>query len=163
MTRGLAIALALLAVMPGPTSAVAQSRPSSGTVEARVSALAAKLRCPVCQNLSVQDSPSKVATVFRGRIRELVLAGRSDEQILDFFVARYGDWILLAPPKRGIALTVWLAPALVLGAGLAIAVGSVRRWTARGRRLEAAGHEHPAALAEARATLSALERETASR
>lgn len=147
----------VLVVLLAAAPAVAVGAPRD--VDARVKRIVAQLRCPVCQNLSVQDSPSKVAGAFRERVRQLVVAGRSDQQVLDFFVARYGDWILLSPPKRGIALIVWLAPILLLAGGLALAVATVRRWTARGRRLQAAGQARPEALAQARATLATLERE----
>jgi cytochrome c-type biogenesis protein CcmH/NrfF len=108
-------------------------------MERRTAALAAQLRCPVCRQLSVRDSPSKVARTLCVRIRELVASGRSDEEVRDFFVARYGDWNLLSPPRRGTGLLVWmLAPALLLG-GLLLVVVAVRRWTARGALLAQAG------------------------
>lgn len=107
--------------------------PRDEEVERRVSALAAELRCPVCQNLSVNDSPSDVAASFRARIRELVRAGKSDQEVKDFFVARYGEWILLSPPKQGIGLAVWLTPMLAVLAGLALAAITVVRWTRRAR------------------------------
>lgn len=152
-----AVALVLVAMLTAPvaTAAVRAQR----DIDARVAGIAAQLRCPVCQNLSVNDSPSKVAGAFRDRVRELLLEGRSDKQVLDFFVARYGDWILLSPPKRGIALTVWIAPLLLLAGGVAIAAASVRRWTQRARRLEAAGRARPEALAQARAAITTIERE----
>lgn len=151
-------ALVLSVALMAPSAAAATTPSSNPSAEARVARLADELRCPVCQNLSVQDSPSEVAAELRARIRELVHDGRSDEQVLAFFAARYGDWILLAPPRRGIALAVWLAPAAILAGGLATAILAVRRWTARGRRLEAAGRTDARALAEARAVLGALER-----
>jgi cytochrome c-type biogenesis protein CcmH len=95
--------------------------------------LADELRCPVCQNLSVQDSPSEVAGSFRARIRELVLAGKSDEEVRSFFVARYGEWILLSPPKRGLGLAVWLAPVALVLTGAMLAALAVLRWTRRAR------------------------------
>ena len=128
--------LALLLMVAGalvPTASAGAHEESA--VERRVSALSAEIRCPVCQNLSVKDSPSEVAGSFRARIRELVRAGRSDAEIKAFFVTRYGDWILLSPPKRGIGLAVWLAPALAIGLGLGAAAIAVARWTRRGREL----------------------------
>lgn len=153
-----AAALVLVVLLSAPIATAAPAR-SQRDVDARVAGIAAQLRCPVCQNLSVQDSPSKVAGAFRDRVRELLLEGRSDKQVLDFFVARYGDWILLSPPKRGIALIVWIAPVLLLAGGAVIAAASVRSWTRRARRLEAAGRARPEALAQARAALTTIERE----
>lgn len=86
-------------------------------------------------------------------------AGRSDQEVETFFVGRYGDWILLSPPKQGIALSVWLAPLAFIGVGLAIVALTVRRWTARARRLERAGRADPGALAQARARLAGIEGE----
>ena len=155
--RRLAALMLALALTGAPSSAAAAA-PSPADIERRVEVIAAQLRCPVCQNLSVRDSPSDVAAAFRARIRELVRAGRSDEQIRDFFVARYGEWILLSPPRRGIGILVWLAPAALLTAGLATVALAVRRWTARGRQLAAAPGRHPEAMARARERLAALER-----
>lgn len=128
------VAMLLVAFAAGSPSAAATS-PEQSRVERRVASIGAELRCPVCQNLSVNDSPSEVAESFRARIRELVRAGKSDSEIKTFFVSRYGSWILLSPPKRGIGLAVWLAPALAIALGLAAALTSIVRWTRRGRDL----------------------------
>lgn len=129
LAAAVVLALALiLSAAPGRAQA---------DVDRRVASIAAELRCPVCQNLSVQDSPSDVAASFRARIRELVLSGRSDQEVKDFFVARYGEWILLSPPRRGIALAVWLAPALALGAGILAAAVAIAAWRRRAERGEA--------------------------
>lgn len=151
MKRLLALLLASGALAAPLASA---SSHEQSPVERRVAALAAQIRCPVCQNLSVKDSPSEVATSFRDRIRELVRAGRSDAEIKAFFVARYGDWILLSPPKRGIGLAVWLAPALLLGLGLAVATTSIVRWTRRGRELPPAPERLDAELEDLDAQLA---------
>jgi cytochrome c-type biogenesis protein CcmH len=135
MSVARALALVLLAAVAIAPPAGARSHDQE--VERRVAAIASELRCPVCQNLSVKDSPSDVAASFRARIRELVRAGKSDQEVKDFFVARYGEWILLSPPRRGIGLAVWLAPALALAAGLALAATAVVRWTRRARAGEA--------------------------
>src|SRR4026209_841371 len=80
--------------------------------------VALQLQCPVCEGQNAADSPSGLATDMRAVIRTRLAAGASDQQILDEFVASYGDGILTEPPKRGIFLGVWLGPAigLVLGA-----------------------------------------------
>ncbi|MCB9777055.1 MAG: cytochrome c-type biogenesis protein CcmH [Alphaproteobacteria bacterium] len=78
------------------------------------------LRCPVCQGLSVADSPSDGARTMKARIRELVAMGYSQEQIEDYFVDRYGDWIKLEPPTRGRHVLVWGLPVafVLFGGGL---------------------------------------------
>lgn len=90
----------------------------------RVSAL---LRCPVCQGLSINDSPATMAVQMKQRTRELLAAGYSDEQILLYFEKSYGQFVRLDPPKSGINWIVWLAPALLFLGGLAIIVRRVAR------------------------------------
>jgi len=99
------------------------------TLDDRAHAVASTLRCPVCLNLSVADSPSSVAQEMRRQIRRELQAGMTADRVRARFVAAYGQWILLSPPKRGLTLTAWLIPPLLLLAS-AIAAGlTVRRWT----------------------------------
>ncbi len=97
------------------------------TIEERARAIASGLRCPVCQNLSVADSPSPLAREMRSDIEDQLRAGRSDQQVEAFFVARYGEWVLLEPTRRGLNLLPWMLPlaAALVGAGIWVAV--VRR------------------------------------
>ena len=85
---------------------------------ARTMALAHRLRCPVCQGLSVADSTSEAALGMKARIRELVGLGYTDEQITDYFVDRYGVWVLLAPDKP----LLWAIPAVVVLGAVAMLV-----------------------------------------
>jgi cytochrome c-type biogenesis protein CcmH len=105
---------------PGPA-------PAPDEAERLTHDLAKSLRCPVCQGLSVADSPSESAVAMKGRIRELVEMGYSGEQITDYFVSRYGEWILLEPPMSTNWL-VWVAPALVGGLALAWVASIVAQW-----------------------------------
>ncbi|HET6983622.1 MAG TPA: cytochrome c-type biogenesis protein CcmH, partial [Myxococcaceae bacterium] len=82
--------------------------------EARVQALGKQLRCPMCQGLSIADSNSSAARAQMDKVRELVAAGKSDQQIRDFFTSRYGEWALLEPPASGMNLLVWLLPLALL-------------------------------------------------
>jgi cytochrome c-type biogenesis protein CcmH len=99
--------------------------------EHTVTEVAAQLRCVVCQSLSVADSPSETAHQMRGVIRERLAAGETPDQIKAYFVEKYGEWILLAPPRRGFTLLVWIVPYATLLAGVLLVIVVVRRWSRR--------------------------------
>lgn len=99
-------------------------------LEARANALAAQLRCPVCQGLSIQDSPSPLAQDMKDLIRSQVAAGASDADVRGYFISRYGEWVLLEPKAAGFNLLVYLLPALALLGGAVVIIVAVRRWTA---------------------------------
>ena len=119
-----ALTLALAAVV---VVGVATARPSEPD---RARSIAGRLRCPVCQGETVADSPSKTAEAMVRLIEEQVAAGRSDGEILRFFRARYGDWILADPPVGGRTLLVWALPAIGLVVGVVAVATSVRRVSA---------------------------------
>lgn len=96
--------------------------PLSPAEEDRVMALGKQLRCPVCQGLSIADSGSSMARAQMDKVRELVREGKSDQDIYDFFTARYGEWVLLKPTTGGLNILLWVAPALLLVLGLAFIV-----------------------------------------
>lgn len=140
--RRLFAAFMLLAAALLTSFAFAQAAESGVTLERRVFEVAKQLRCPVCISESVAGSSSQIALTMKSEIQELVLAGRSDTQILDHFSEAYGDWIRLEPPKRGLHLLVWLLPAVVALAGAIMLIGFVRRWTKAGAvtpQVDAAG------------------------
>jgi cytochrome c-type biogenesis protein CcmH len=90
--------------------------------------VALQLQCPVCEGQSAADSPSGLAGDMRSVIRSKLAAGASDQQIIDDFVASYGDSILAEPPKRGISLGVWLGPAFGVVLGAALLMFLLRTW-----------------------------------
>ncbi len=94
-------------------------------------AIASELRCVVCQNLSVADSPSDTAQEMRAIIRDQVAAGKSPQEIKDYFVSKYGEWVLLAPTTKGFSLFAWVVPFVVLIGGLALGLIFLRSWTKR--------------------------------
>jgi len=100
-------------------------------LEEQTRAIAAELRCPVCQNLSVADSPSEMAQQMRALIAEQVKEGKSPDEVKNFFVSKYGDWVLLAPPARGFSLLLWVLPGVVAVAGFILVVLLMRRWVRR--------------------------------
>ena len=99
--------------------------PTPEVVEARTEELAKILRCPVCQGLSVADSRENASLAMKSRIEEMVAAGYSDEQVVDYFVDRYGEWVLLKPDSRH--WVVWLSPFIAGGIGFGVVVLAIRR------------------------------------
>ena len=99
----------------------ARGRPLSGAIlDKETQRVAGLLRCPVCQGLSVADSPAETAVNMRNQVRDLVAAGFTEEQILGYFERSYGEFVRLEPPLRGVNWTLWLAPlaGLLLGGGV---------------------------------------------
>ena len=127
-----ATVLVALLLLLGAWPAAAQ-QPSRPVDDLQVYEIASELRCVVCQNLSVADSPSEMANQMRAIVRERLASGETPAQVRQYFVERYGDWILLAPPRRGFTLVVWLAPLVAVLVGLAVVALLVRRWTGRRR------------------------------
>jgi cytochrome c-type biogenesis protein CcmH len=124
VTRALTLLLIAVLGAAGPLAAAPVS-------EETVHAIGAELRCVVCQSLSVADSPSETANQMRGIIRERLAAGDSPEQVKAYFVDKYGLWILLAPPREGFNLLVWVVPFVGLAAGLVLVILLMRRWSRR--------------------------------
>ncbi|EGX55410.1 hypothetical protein SZN_33076 [Streptomyces zinciresistens K42] len=90
--------------------------------EDRAYRLEQKLRCPVCKSVSIAESPAQTAQDMRAVVARQIAAGRTDQEIIDYFRSRYGDWVLLDPPASGTTLTLWWLPAgaLVLGCVLLV-------------------------------------------
>lgn len=104
----------------GPVLAAYDESFADPVQEGRARTLQRELRCPLCQGQSLDESNAKIAQDLRILIRERIAAGQSDDQIKEFLVERYGDFILMSPPVRGDTAFLWFGPALVLllGAGL---------------------------------------------
>lgn len=113
----------------GPSHAVQPSEVLQDPVlEARARALSEGLRCLVCQNQSIDDSDAPLAKDLRVLVRERLTAGDSDDEILDFVVARYGEFVLLKPRFTPHTWLLWLAtPVVLLGAAAAIIFAHRRR------------------------------------
>jgi len=104
---------------------------SDPALETRARNLQRQLRCLVCQGESIDDSNSPFAADVRHLVRQQIAQGKSDQQIQDFLVARYGDFILMKPPVQPNTWLLWLAPFFVLGAGGAVAWTVVKKAAAR--------------------------------
>lgn len=101
---------------------------SADDVDVRARSIAKRLQCPICESVSVADSPAELAVQMRGVIRVKVEAGETDDQIIQYFVGRYGEGILLEPPRHGFSALVWAGPvvALIFG-GIALTLILQRR------------------------------------
>ncbi|MGH2444445.1 MAG: cytochrome c-type biogenesis protein [Candidatus Limnocylindria bacterium] len=128
MTRWLpSIALGLVVAVAAVTVVVAVQPGPEPTLAERAGALAGSLRCPDCQGLSVADSPTGSAQEIRRQVDELLAGGASDDEVRAHFVARYGEWILLAPASP----VVWILPfVVVLGGGAILLAWLLRRRSA---------------------------------
>ncbi|MGH3738753.1 MAG: cytochrome c-type biogenesis protein CcmH [Micromonosporaceae bacterium] len=120
--------LAVLALAVGGAGLWQSSRePPPRTPDAVAQEVAESLRCPTCQGLSVADSNAPMAAGMRRIIREQAEAGRSPEEIRGYFTQRYGEWILLDPPRRGLTWLLWLLPVLAVPAGAVLAARAARK------------------------------------
>ena len=97
-------------------------------IEDQTRAISTELRCVVCQNLSVADSPSEMAQQMRAIVREQLKTGKTPEEIKSFFVSKYGEWVLLKPKTTGIAALLWILPYVALVLGVLAALWFLRRW-----------------------------------
>lgn len=110
----------------------------SAEQEARYKNLTVELRCAVCQNQNLADSDAPLAHDLRNEIYEMMQAGKSDDEIKQFMVERYGDFVLYRPPVQGNTLALWLLPGILLGVGAIAVFFTVRN---RNRRLAAQAEE----------------------
>ncbi len=117
IARGLLVVLLLLPL--AVWAQVAQPLPEDPVANKRAMMLAEELRCLVCQNQTIADSHADLAVDLRRQIREQIAQGRSDRQILDYMVDRYGDFVLYRPPVKATTLVLWFGPLLLLVCGLA--------------------------------------------
>jgi cytochrome c-type biogenesis protein CcmH len=145
MRTAVTLALAALLALGG---AFAQEQ----ELDPRVFEIANALRCPTCVSESVAQSSSAIAREMRVIIQEQLEAGASRDEVLAFFQERYGDWILLEPPKRGLNLVVWVLPVAGVLAGASLLVVMLRRWQAAASEVVEAD---PLDLARVRAALDA--------
>jgi len=122
--------LALIALILFACAAAADDAVPTGAdpvTNKRAVQLGEKLRCLVCQNQSIEESNAELAVDLRRQIREMIAQGRSDANIIDFMVQRYGDFVLYQPPFKAATLLLWFGPVLLFAAGLAVLAYNVRR------------------------------------
>ncbi len=131
--RVLALFLAL-ALAPAVTAFEIDEVLPDPAQELRARELSRQLRCLVCQNQSIAESNAPLATDLRRVVRERIASGESDDQVLDYMVARYGDWVLLKPPLKSTTYALWFGPILLF----LLAAGAVALYYRRARGRAAA-------------------------
>jgi cytochrome c-type biogenesis protein CcmH len=132
--------LALLALAASAAFAIDPLPFKDEVQQVRFQKLVAELRCTVCQNQNLADSNAELAKDLRLKVFELMQEGRSDDQIKQFLVDRYGDFVLYEPPMKPTTWALWFGPAVVVLIGAILIVNSVRR-RARALPADAAGIE----------------------
>jgi cytochrome c-type biogenesis protein CcmH len=121
-------ALLLLAAVAAPCAGKEAAPAAADPVlEKRVMALAEELRCLVCQNQTLADSNAPLAEDLRNQVREKMRQGKSDREVVDFLVERYGDFVLYRPPFKATTMLLWLGPFLLLALGFAVLLRRVRQ------------------------------------
>ncbi|MGH2509061.1 MAG: cytochrome c-type biogenesis protein [Ktedonobacteraceae bacterium] len=128
--RSLLILLAIVALVGAAWIYLLLAVPPQRTLDQRAYNVALQLKCPVCQGETVADSSASVAEQMRLVIRQQLQNGQSEQQVLQYFAARYGDQILLAPPTQGVYLLAWLIPIAMLLVGLGLLSFVARDWRA---------------------------------
>jgi cytochrome c-type biogenesis protein CcmH len=129
MLRALFLALALFSI--GAQANEAAPLATDPVAEKRLQDLSTELRCLVCQNQTIADSNAELAQDLRTEIRGMIQAGKSDKEIIDFMVTRYGDFVLYRPPVKGITLLLWGGPVALMLFGLFALIRYLRQRATR--------------------------------
>jgi len=118
------LALCLAAAVHAADAPLTAAEPE---LEAKMLRISAELRCLVCQNETIAASNAELAVDLRRQIRDMLRQGQSEQQIIDYMTARYGDFVLYRPPMRGATFLLWFGPAVLMIGGLATLVLVLRR------------------------------------
>jgi cytochrome c-type biogenesis protein CcmH len=151
MTRVAQRILGLVLLLAAGVVAAQAPEPSEQALEQRLKTLSAELRCLVCQNQSLADSHAELAVDLKNQVRDLMRAGRSDEEIKDYLTQRYGDFVLYRPPVKRSTWLLWVGPFVLLAGGLWVLLRTLRRrnavsTTSAAPAVDAAARERARAL-----------------
>lgn len=152
MQRAALIALVLTLLSPAALAVTPDEMLKDPVLEARARHLSQELRCMVCQNQSIDDSEAPLAHDLRVLVRDRLKAGDSNQQVLDFLVARYGEFVLLKPRFELRTLLLWGLPPLALVAGVVGLIAALRR------RKSESGEPQPLSAAEQQRLAALVER-----
>lgn len=128
--RPLLLVLVAVAILAAIWSYVMITTPPQKTLDQKVQDVASQLKCPVCQDESVADSPSLIAQQMRGVIRQQLQSGQSEQQVVSYFVSRYGQQILWSPPWQGFSMLAYLVPFGLFIGGCVLLFFILRDWSA---------------------------------
>jgi cytochrome c-type biogenesis protein CcmH len=126
----------------------AHASAQDAALERRAVALERELRCLVCQNQSLAESNAPLAMDLRNQVREQLATGKSDREVIDYLVARYGDFVLYRPPLKASTVLLWLGPFLFLAGGFFFLARTLRRRRIAAPELTVADRERAAKLLE---------------
>jgi cytochrome c-type biogenesis protein CcmH len=138
----------LILFAPAHGSLAKEAAPAADdpAIEQRMSEIASELRCLVCQNQTILESSAPLAVDLRNDIREQLKQGKSAREIMDFMVARYGDFVLYRPPLKATTLLLWLGPLLLVLTGLVVMFRKIARRRVESPVLTKEEHEAAAKL-----------------
>lgn len=105
----------------------AQPASNNPELEARMMRIASELRCLVCQNQTIADSHADLAVDLRGQVREMLQKGQSEQQVIEYMTARYGDFVLYRPPFKSTTVLLWVGPGAMVLIGLFVLVRVLRQ------------------------------------
>lgn len=125
--RALTLMLAVFLITGTAGAAIESKQFENSETEARYKKMIAELRCLVCQNQNLSDSDADLAKDLRNQVEKMLKSGNSDEQIADYMVTRYGDFILYNPPLKTSTLVLWAGPLLIVIIGIIIVANIFRR------------------------------------
>lgn len=120
-------ALLLIVALPLAQAGEAISTNDDPVLEKRVMALADKLRCLVCQNQTIADSHAELAIDLKNQVRDKLRQGQSEQQVLDYMVARYGDFVLFQPQVKSTTWLLWFGPFILLVLGFIVLIVMLRK------------------------------------
>jgi len=128
-TRMIRLLLAVVLLLAAPVLLAKEAAPLAADpeMEKRVNDITSELRCLVCQNQTIADSHAELAIDLKNQVRDMVRNGQTQEQIVDYMVQRYGDFVLYRPPVKSTTILLWTGPFLLLVIGLMVLVINLRQ------------------------------------
>lgn len=125
--KGAAVAVLLLLPLAQGVAKEAPPLAEDPVLEKQVNSITAELRCLVCQNQTIADSHADLAIDLKNQVRDMVHEGKTQQQIVDYMVQRYGDFVLYRPPVKPATYLLWIGPFLLLLAGIGVLLFNLKK------------------------------------